>query len=74
MDFVAFPTPFVLACGDKAEEVDPLTVDDDGDGFTENDGDCNDADPNIKPFGKRYVTSSTMIAMDSQTMKMKTYR
>jgi hypothetical protein len=42
---------FVLACGDKAEEVDPLTVDDDGDGFTENDGDCNDADPNIKPFG-----------------------
>ena len=42
---------FVLACGDKEEEVDPLTIDDDGDGFTENDGDCNDADPNIKPFG-----------------------
>ena len=41
---------FVLACGDKTEEVDPKSIDDDGDGFTENDGDCNDADPNIKPF------------------------
>ena len=42
---------FLLACGDKAEEVDPLTVDNDGDGFTEEDGDCNDANPDIKPFG-----------------------
>lgn len=41
---------FVMACGDKSEEVDPLTVDDDGDGFTEEDGDCNDANPDIKPF------------------------
>ena len=29
--------------------IDPATVDNDGDGFTENDGDCNDADPTIFP-------------------------
>ena len=27
-----------LACGEKEPEVDPLTIDDDGDGFSENDG------------------------------------
>lgn len=42
---------FLLACGEKEEAVDPLTVDNDGDGFTEEDGDCNDANPDIKPFG-----------------------
>lgn len=37
------------ACKDdpKTEpEIDPLDVDDDGDGFSENKGDCDDADPN----------------------------
>ena len=29
--------------------IDPATVDNDGDGFSENDGDCNDADPTIFP-------------------------
>ena len=42
---------FLLACGEKEEEVDPLTIDDDGDGFSENDGDCNDANADIKPTG-----------------------
>ena len=28
---------------------DPLDVDDDGDGFSENEGDCDDTDPNIFP-------------------------
>jgi len=47
-----FSSPlFLAACGDKSEEVDPLTVDDDGDGFSEEDGDCNDANADIKPFG-----------------------
>lgn len=31
-------------------EFDPLGMDDDGDGFTENGGDCNDHDPTIFPF------------------------
>jgi hypothetical protein len=30
---------------------DPLTVDDDHDGYTEQQGDCNDADPQVKPNG-----------------------
>ena len=42
---------WLLACGEKEDPVDPLTVDDDGDGFTENDGDCNDSNPDIKPGG-----------------------
>ena len=29
--------------------IDPANVDDDGDGFSENDGDCNDADPTVFP-------------------------
>ena len=40
---------WLLACGEKEEEIDPLTVDDDGDGFSENDGDCNDANPTLTP-------------------------
>jgi large repetitive protein len=43
----------LVACGDKdtGEEVviDPLEVDDDGDGFTENQGDCDDADAELNP-------------------------
>jgi RHS repeat-associated protein len=31
--------------------VDPNDVDDDGDGFTENQGDCDDSDPTINPNG-----------------------
>ena len=42
---------WLLACGEKEEEVDPLTVDDDGDGFSENDGDCNDANVDVNPGG-----------------------
>jgi hypothetical protein len=30
---------------------DPLAKDDDGDGVSENAGDCNDADPNVRPNG-----------------------
>ena len=43
----------LLGCGDKdstedsASEMDPMDIDDDGDGFTENDGDCDDDDPNL---------------------------
>jgi hypothetical protein len=46
----------LIACGDKDTdtedtevEVDPLDVDDDGDGFTENQGDCDDADGDLNP-------------------------
>ena len=42
---------WLLACGEKEDPVDPLTVDDDGDGFSENDGDCNDSNPDVKPGG-----------------------
>ena len=62
--------PLFVLLAETKKEVDPLTVDDDGDGFTENDGDCNDADPNIKPFGDETVTSSTMIVMDSRMTTM----
>ena len=34
---------------DTEEEEDPLYVDDDGDGYTEYDGDCDDSDPSIHP-------------------------
>lgn len=33
----------------SSEEVDSLDVDDDGDGYTENEGDCDDADSQINP-------------------------
>ena len=33
-----------LAC--TPEEMNPLAVDDDGDGYSEFEGDCDDADPN----------------------------
>ena len=41
----------LIACGEEEpkEEVDPLTVDDDGDGFTEEQGDCDDANADINP-------------------------
>lgn len=35
---------------DTGVEVDPLTVDDDGDGFTEDQGDCNDDDSQVVPL------------------------
>ena len=34
---------------DGSDELCPEDVDNDGDGLTENQGDCNDADPAIKP-------------------------
>ena len=34
---------------DTDTEIDPLDVDDDGDGYTENEGDCNDADAALNP-------------------------
>lgn len=40
---------YLQACGEKTETVDILDIDDDNDGFTENDGDCNDFDANIHP-------------------------
>lgn len=39
----------LFACGEEPKEVDPLTVDDDGDGFSENDGDCDDANADLNP-------------------------
>lgn len=35
--------------GEYVEEVSPLDIDDDSDGFTENQGDCDDTDPDINP-------------------------
>jgi hypothetical protein len=35
--------------GEPGSEVDPLTTDDDGDGFTENQGDCDDSNSQINP-------------------------
>ncbi len=35
--------------GDACEDIDPNDVDDDEDGFTENQGDCNDADADVYP-------------------------
>lgn len=34
---------------------DPDDIDDDGDGFTENDGDCDDADPSVNPDARDTV-------------------
>ena len=34
------------ACAESEQETNPLAVDDDGDGYSEFDGDCNDNDPN----------------------------
>jgi hypothetical protein len=40
----------LIACGEKEEEeVDPLTVDDDGDGYTEEQGDCDDTNADLSP-------------------------
>lgn len=40
----------LAACkGDPEVIVDPLTTDDDGDGLTENQGDCDDDNPNVSP-------------------------
>ena len=39
---------------DTAEEEDPYNTDDDGDGFTEYDGDCDDYDSNIHPGAYDY--------------------
>jgi hypothetical protein len=37
---------------------DPLEVDDDGDGFSEKQGDCNDVDRDVRPGGEFSVTVS----------------
>jgi hypothetical protein len=42
--FMVFPL-LLLACGDPEESVDPLSVDNDGDGYSELEGDCDDTDP-----------------------------
>jgi hypothetical protein len=40
----------LIACGEEPkEEVDPLTVDDDGDGFSEEQGDCDDTNADLSP-------------------------
>ena len=41
----------LIACGEEEpkEEVDPLTVDDDGDGFSEEQGDCDDTNADLSP-------------------------
>ena len=39
----------VAAGGEDAP--DPLSVDDDGDGYSESQGDCNDSDPQVRPGG-----------------------
>ena len=46
-----------MACGEKAGEVDPLTVDDDGDGFSENDGDCDDTNAELSPVASEICDS-----------------
>jgi len=50
----------LLACSDSFKDdadtnepaLDPNDVDDDGDGYTENDGDCDDADDAVSPDGQ----------------------
>ncbi len=51
----------VAAVALASGEPDPLTVDNDGDGFSENQGDCDDANPNARPNGPvtANYTSST---------------
>ena len=40
----------LFACGEEdPKAVDPLAIDDDGDGFSENDGDCDDASADVNP-------------------------
>ena len=41
----------LIACGEEEpkEEIDPLTVDDDGDGFSEEQGDCDDTNADLSP-------------------------
>ena len=40
----------LIACGEEEkEEVDPLTVDDDGDGFSEEQADCDDTNADLSP-------------------------
>jgi hypothetical protein len=41
----------VAAAAGGGGEEDPLTIDNDGDGLSENAGDCNDGNPNVKPSG-----------------------
>ena len=47
----------LMACGEKSGEVDPLTVDDDGDGFSENDGDCDDTNAELSPIASEICDS-----------------
>ena len=42
-----FILAFVVACGEA--DKDPSAVDNDGDGFSENQGDCDDKDPTVYP-------------------------
>ena len=46
------PLTLLIACGDKEPEVDTSSLtflDKDNDGFSQDDGDCNDEDPLIHP-------------------------
>ena len=36
---------FVVACSQPKEGVDPQSIDNDGDGYSELEGDCDDTDP-----------------------------
>ena len=41
--------PSIEPATEPSTELDPMDVDDDGDGFSENDGDCNDSNSSIFP-------------------------
>lgn len=43
--------------GTDGTTVDPNTTDDDGDGFTEDDGDCDDANPDVNPDALEYCNN-----------------
>ena len=49
----------LVGCGEE----NPFAKDDDGDGFSEFDGDCNDNNPDIFPTHLKSVTKLTTIVM-----------
>ncbi len=66
----------LLACSDSFKDdgdtatdpaLDPADVDDDGDGYTENDGDCDDANAAVSPEGEETAYNGTDDDCDEAT-------